>query len=49
MTGFTHPEYMNVIFKERTGQTPGQYRASNRARKASGSGALPTKVPAGRN
>lgn len=28
--GFAHPEYMNVIFKERTGQTPGQYRASNR-------------------
>jgi LacI family transcriptional regulator len=31
--GFTHPEYMNVIFKERTGQTPGQYRASIRERK----------------
>jgi LacI family transcriptional regulator len=26
--GFEHPEYMNVIFKQRTGQTPGQYRAS---------------------
>jgi LacI family transcriptional regulator len=31
-TGFTHPEYMNVIFKERTGQTPGQYRASTHQR-----------------
>jgi LacI family transcriptional regulator len=32
--GFTHPEYMNVIFKERTGQTPGQYRAIHRARRS---------------
>lgn len=31
--GFTHPEYMNVIFKERTGMTPGQYRTSNRPRR----------------
>ncbi len=31
--GFTHPEYMNVIFKERTGLTPGQYRAANRPRR----------------
>jgi LacI family transcriptional regulator len=28
--GFEHPEYMNVIFKEQTGQTPGQYRAAFR-------------------
>ena len=26
--GFEHPEYLNVVFKEQTGQTPGQYRAS---------------------
>jgi LacI family transcriptional regulator len=31
--GFTHPEYMNVIFKARIGQTPGQYRASTLQRK----------------
>jgi LacI family transcriptional regulator len=28
--GFEHPEYMNVVFKEQTGQTPGQYRAAFR-------------------
>jgi LacI family transcriptional regulator len=26
--GFEHAEYMNVFFKERTGQTPGQFRAA---------------------
>ncbi len=31
--GFEHPEYLNVIFKERTGQTPGQYRAALRQAK----------------
>jgi LacI family transcriptional regulator len=29
-TGFEHPEYMSVIFKIKTGQTPGEYRASLR-------------------
>ena len=29
-TGFSHPEYMSVIFKIKTGQTPGEYRASFR-------------------
>lgn len=27
-TGFLYPEYMSAAFKERTGQTPGQYRRS---------------------
>jgi LacI family transcriptional regulator len=31
--GFEHPEYMNVVFKEQTGQTPGQYRAAFRQNK----------------
>jgi LacI family transcriptional regulator len=31
-TGFRHAEYMNAMFKERTGQTPGQYRAAARQR-----------------
>ncbi|HYY31486.1 MAG TPA: DNA-binding transcriptional regulator [Chthoniobacterales bacterium] len=26
LSGFEHPEYMNVLFKRETGQTPGQYR-----------------------
>lgn len=26
LAGFEHPEYMNVVFKRATGQTPGQYR-----------------------
>lgn len=25
-TGFEHPEYLSALFKEKTGQTPGQYR-----------------------
>ncbi|MFZ4765204.1 MAG: XylR family transcriptional regulator [Roseimicrobium sp.] len=28
-TGFKHAEYLNVIFKIKTGQTPGQYRAAS--------------------
>jgi LacI family transcriptional regulator len=28
--GFQHPEYLNVVFKARTGQTPGQYRSAAR-------------------
>ena len=32
-TGFRHPEYMNVVFKEKTGQTPGRFRASARVEK----------------
>jgi LacI family transcriptional regulator len=31
-TGFQYPEYMNVVFKGRTGQTPGQYRDSAQQR-----------------
>jgi LacI family transcriptional regulator len=27
MTGFEHAEYLSVLFKQKTGQTPGQYRA----------------------
>jgi LacI family transcriptional regulator len=27
LAGFDHPEYMGVVFKRLTGQTPGQYRA----------------------
>jgi LacI family transcriptional regulator len=32
-TGFHHPEYMSTAFKKRTGQTPGEYRRSSRARR----------------
>jgi len=28
LTGFQHPEYLSVVFKRETGQTPGQYRRS---------------------
>jgi LacI family transcriptional regulator len=38
--GFRHPEYMNVIFKARTGHTPGQYRASSQANSARTDSAL---------
>jgi LacI family transcriptional regulator len=27
LTGFDHPEYMSVVFKRETGQTPGQFRS----------------------
>jgi LacI family transcriptional regulator len=26
LAGFTHPEYMSVVFKRELGETPGQYR-----------------------
>jgi LacI family transcriptional regulator len=39
-TGFEHPEYMSVIFKIKTGQTPGEYRASARERAWPRNGAL---------
>jgi LacI family transcriptional regulator len=29
-TGFTHPEYMSVVFRRRTGQQPSQFRAAAR-------------------
>jgi LacI family transcriptional regulator len=35
-TGFKHPEYLSVAFKERTGQTPGQYRESARQQAEAG-------------
>lgn len=28
MTGFEHPEYLSVFFRNQTGQTPGHYRAT---------------------
>ncbi|HZK82552.1 MAG TPA: helix-turn-helix domain-containing protein, partial [Humisphaera sp.] len=28
LAGYSHPEYMSVVFKRETGQTPGQYRAA---------------------
>lgn len=31
-TGFLYPEYLSAAFKERTGQTPGQYRRSAQQR-----------------
>jgi LacI family transcriptional regulator len=30
LAGFEHPEYLSVIFKKKTGQTPGQYRSQVR-------------------
>lgn len=32
LAGYAHPEYMSVVFKRQTGQTPGQYRASTHPR-----------------
>jgi LacI family transcriptional regulator len=29
LAGYTHPEYMSVVFKRATKQTPGQYRAAS--------------------
>lgn len=29
LAGFEHPEYMSVVFKRETGNTPGQYRRGN--------------------
>jgi len=31
LSGFEHPEYLSVVFKRLTGQTPGQYRKLTRA------------------
>jgi LacI family transcriptional regulator len=30
LTGFKHPEYMSVLFKRETGETPGRYRGDHR-------------------
>jgi LacI family transcriptional regulator len=35
LTGFNHPEYMSVVFKRETGQTPGQFRSEMSASLAS--------------
>lgn len=29
LAGYAHPEYMSVVFKRETGQTPGQFRANS--------------------
>ena len=29
LAGYTHPEYMSVVFKRETGQTPGQFRSAS--------------------
>jgi LacI family transcriptional regulator len=29
LAGFKHPEYMSVLFKRETGQTPGKYRSQS--------------------
>jgi len=29
LAGFEHPEYMSVVFKRETGETPGQFRSQN--------------------
>lgn len=29
LAGYSHPEYMSVVFKRTTGQTPGQFRAAS--------------------
>jgi LacI family transcriptional regulator len=33
LAGFEHPEYMNVVFKRETGETPGRYRKNGSAEK----------------
>jgi len=35
LTGFDHPEYMSVVFKRETGQTPGRFRSQNGSSPAS--------------
>jgi len=35
LTGFQHAEYLNVMFKRQTGQTPGEYRGRLAVRKES--------------
>jgi LacI family transcriptional regulator len=42
LVGYEHPEYMSVVFKRETGQTPGQYRAEVQLD-------LPPGAPAGRH
>ena len=34
MTGFEHPEYLSVVFKNKTGQTPGMYRKTSQTQHA---------------
>jgi LacI family transcriptional regulator len=36
LTGFEHPEYMNVVFKREVGETPGRYRTANVLEKMNG-------------
>ncbi len=36
LTGFEHPEYMNVVFKRETGETPGRYRTACAAEQLNG-------------
>jgi LacI family transcriptional regulator len=36
LTGFEHPEYMNVVFKRETGHTPGRYRTQCAAEQLNG-------------
>jgi LacI family transcriptional regulator len=35
LTGFEHPEYLNVVFKRETGETPGRYRNGSGAEQGS--------------
>jgi len=36
LAGYAHPEYMSVVFKRETGQTPGQFRAASNPAFATG-------------